>query len=176
MRGRKPKPTVLKDLHGSEEPRNPFEPIPEGNLTDAPSNCPEHFNAEQRAAWEYAVEHSPPGMLKRIDAPVLEAWVTAHCLHRQATAQLNRARSPLIRQGEQIIPSPWLSIVNKQAQIMTKIASELGFTPVSRPRILAGGIPAGAAENLSRPGNGRDAPQESIESYLANAPRPTAIH
>jgi phage terminase small subunit len=176
MRGRKPKPTVLKDLHGSEEPRNPVEPIPEGNMTDDPSTgCPGHFNDEQREAWMYALRHSPPGLLKHIDAAALEAWVVAHCLHRRATRE-QQNRGLLIRQGPQIIPSPLLGIINRQAVIMLRAASELGFTPVSRPRIFAAGPAIG--ESLSSRSNGRakDAPQQSLADYLANAPRPTAIN
>jgi len=31
--------------------------------------------------------------------------------------------------------SPYLAIANKQAQIMTKAATEMGFTPASRSRV-----------------------------------------
>jgi phage terminase small subunit len=33
------------------------------------------------------------------------------------------------------VQSPYLAIANRQAEIMTRIASELGFTPASRSRI-----------------------------------------
>ncbi len=33
------------------------------------------------------------------------------------------------------IQSPYLAIVNKQAQIMMKAAAEMGFTPASRSRM-----------------------------------------
>jgi phage terminase small subunit len=33
------------------------------------------------------------------------------------------------------IQSPYLSIANRQAEIMMRIASEFGFTPASRSRI-----------------------------------------
>ena len=176
MRGRKPKPTVLKDLHGSQEPRNPLEPIPVGDLSDDPTECPPHFNADQRAEWEYQVRHSPPGMLKRIDKGVFAAYVVAQCLHRRATEQMGRG-GLLMRAPNSDFPiqNPLLAIINRQALIMAKLASELGFTPVSRPRILVSGAPAGESL-LSRPTlRGRDAPDQSIEDYLASAPQ-TAIH
>jgi P27 family predicted phage terminase small subunit len=176
MRGRKPKPTVLKDLHGSEEPRNPNEPIPLGDATDDPAECPPHFNADQRDAWEYAVRHSPPGMVKRIDTPVLEAWVVAHCLHRRATEQMTRStllvRSPNV---EFPMQNPLIPIINRQALIMTKVASELGFTPVSRPRIQVTGALSGDSLSSRRAARGRDAAEQSIEAYLASSPS-TAIH
>jgi phage terminase small subunit len=33
------------------------------------------------------------------------------------------------------VQSPYLSILNKQAMIMLKAASEMGFTPASRSRV-----------------------------------------
>jgi phage terminase small subunit len=33
------------------------------------------------------------------------------------------------------LQSPYISIVNRQAEIMMRLASELGFTPASRSRI-----------------------------------------
>lgn len=181
MRGRKPKPTVLKDLHGSEEPRNPAEPIPEGELAEDPSgDCPGHFNAEQREVWEYALRHSPPGLLKRIDRSVLAVWVVAYCLHGLATREFNKRSGSvfgglLSRNGPQLVPSPFLGIITRQAASMLKAASELGFTPVSRPRIFAGGPATG--ETLSRSnGHAKDAPRRSLEDFLANAPRTPAVH
>src|SRR4051794_23870482 len=51
MRGRKPKATLLKKLHGSEQPRNPLEPQPVGDLSEPPA----HFNEDQRAIWQQAL-------------------------------------------------------------------------------------------------------------------------
>jgi P27 family predicted phage terminase small subunit len=53
------------------------------------------------------------------------------------------------------IQSPYLSIANRQAEIMMRIASEFGFTPASRSRIAA---PAKATPSLfdlmdDRPGD-----------------------
>jgi P27 family predicted phage terminase small subunit len=178
MRGRKPKPTLLKDLHGSEEPRNPEEPIPVGTLVDDPADCPDYFNADLRASWEYAVRHSPPGMLKRIDAGTLEVWVVAEYMHRKATQALLLANDLLIK-GEHGHPvsSPYNTIVRGNALIKMKAATELGFTPVSRPRIFSAGAPASGGDALTRPAtDARDAPQQSIEEYLASAPRATSVH
>ena len=41
--------------------------------------------------------------------------------------------------------SPYLAIANKQAQIMTKAAIEMGFTPASRSRIT---LPTDVADDL----------------------------
>jgi hypothetical protein len=64
------KPTLLKNLHGSNKPRNQFEP----QIQEALGGAPSYFTNEQRAVWECAVEHAPPGMLQALDAKMLEAW------------------------------------------------------------------------------------------------------
>lgn len=173
--GQRPKPLLMKHLHGSTQPRNLDEPIPEGALVDNPSECPPHFTAEQREVWEYALRHSPPRLLKRIDGSVLEVWVIAHCLHRQATRDLV-GRPLLHEQGHQMIPSPLLSIINKQAIIMMRAAGELGFSPTARPRIFANGPAIGASLNSAAHAQPKDAPRQSLQSYLANSPNTAPVN
>src|SRR5258708_15060897 len=86
MRGRKPVPSVLRELHGN--PRKvsmpKYEPKPDGELSEAP----DWLSEGQLENWRYALINSPAGLLKRIDRGALLAWVVAEDLHRQAaTAQ-----------------------------------------------------------------------------------------
>jgi phage terminase small subunit len=155
MRGRKPKPTLFKDLHGSEQPRNPFEPRPSGDLVEPPA----HFNEDQREIWEQALAAVPPGLLKRVDFSVLEVWTVALSLQRRAVVELAR--------HEQLgVPAakPLLATVARQAQILLKCVSEMGFSPASRPRVRAD---VGAWREPDR----SDGPELSIEDYLASAPK-----
>jgi phage terminase small subunit len=175
MRGRKPTPTMLRVLHGNptKEPLPKHEPKPVGDLSDPP----EYFTDDQKAGWNYALAHSPPGLLKRIDRAMLAAFIAAEDLHRQAMIEQSKGRllwrPPGSSQPQQ---SPYLPIINRQALIMIKAASELGFTPVSRPRVYAGNQPAGPGLNApTKPGQ-RGAPKQarSLDDYLASAPpRPT---
>ena len=174
--GRKPKPTVLKKLHRSGEPINENEPQPEGDLAPTVDSAPEHFGPEERAAWAYALEHAPPGMLKMIDAGVLEAWVVAHCLHRRAVrAQMRQGATLLVRtpNTNQLVQSPYIPIINRQALIMMKAAAELGFSPTARPRI--GVLPLGG-EALNGSTHAKAPGEESIDEYLARAPGPSSLH
>jgi P27 family predicted phage terminase small subunit len=145
MRGRKPVPTKLRVLHGN--PRKvampKFEPKPAGDLSDPP----DWLSEGQLENWKYALTNAPAGLLKRIDRGALLAWVVAEDLHRQAaTAQskvglLVRVKTKATAgKDDPGVPtaSPYINIINQQAKIMLKAASELGFTPVSRPRIGAG--------------------------------------
>ena len=171
MKGRKPTPTALKDLHGSTEPRNPNEPIPEGNLTERPA----YFNDEQRQAWDYALDHSPPGMLKRIDGSILECWVVAHCLMRQAVIEQNRRVDLTFTQGPQETTSPLISIIDRQSRAVAKYVEQLGFSPVSRPRILGNGPTVGDAMRATN-ARAPDTKHQSLDQYIASAPKPPSIN
>jgi P27 family predicted phage terminase small subunit len=134
MRGRKPTPTHLKELHGNPGKRrlNKNEPRPDGELYAAP----EWMSASQREGWAYAITCSPHGLLKCLDRSVLAIWVVAEDLHREAAEKIAQygllTRSP---NAGLPLQSPYLAILNKQAQIMLKAGAELGFSPSSRTRV-----------------------------------------
>lgn len=134
MRGRRPKPTHLKRLQGNPGKRalNEAEPVPEGDLYAAP----EWMSDAQRESWAYAITHAPYGLLKQLDASVLAIWVVAEDLHRQAAEKVTQygllTKSP---NAGLPLQSPYLAILNKQAQIMLKAGAELGFSPASRTRV-----------------------------------------
>jgi P27 family predicted phage terminase small subunit len=132
-RGRKAKPTHLKLVEGNPGKRaiNKNEPKPTGNLVDPP----EWLSPSQKEGWKYAIESAPFGLLKRLDSSVLAIWVVAEDLHRQATEKLNSGALLIKTPNGMPTQSPFVSIVNKQAQVMMKAASEMGFTPASRTRI-----------------------------------------
>lgn len=135
MRGRKPTPTALKLIAGNPGKRalNAHEPQPRADLTQAP-----HWLTDrQRTTWQDVVELAPPGLLKDIDASVFTVWVVAYDLYQEASDRLSQT-GMLIKAPNTGVPmqSPYLAIVNKQAQIMMKAAAEMGFTPASRSRVV----------------------------------------
>jgi len=134
MAGRKPKPTALKVVQGTfrKDRANEREPKPSGDLSDAP----EHFSEAQRAAWQYAIEHAPKGLLKKLDLSVLEIWVTACIFHREAAQKVAQTGQVIKSPSGYPVMNPYLANMNKQAQIMLKAAAEMGFTPASRSRIV----------------------------------------
>lgn len=71
-------------------------------------------------------------------------------------------------------PSPWLSISNKNLELMHKFMSELGLTPASRSRVCA--VPLGSATSslagLLRPkpwefGRENDQDEDPAERYFS---------
>jgi len=136
LRGRKRKPTRLKKLAGNPGKRPiALAPEPQGALLAAP----EWLTAAQQAGWAYAISNAPPELLRRLDRAVLAIWVVAEDIHRQAALKVAEF-GILTKSPEKQTPmqSPFLPILNKQAQIMLKAASEMGFTPASRARIDVG--------------------------------------
>jgi P27 family predicted phage terminase small subunit len=134
MRGRRPVATHLKILRGNPGKRaiNKNEPLPVGDLVDPP----EWLTESQKAGWNYAIENAPRGLLKKLDRSILVAWVVAEDIHRKAAAKVEQygliAKAP---QTGTPIQSPWLPVLNKQAQILLRAAEQLGFTPSARSRV-----------------------------------------
>src|SRR5215470_13763841 len=148
-RGPKPKPTALHRLHGSLNPTRhadrAFEPVAQGALEEPPADLTD----EERAAWLYAIEHAPKGVLKQIDRAVLTLWVKTCERYRraeEAQAKIN-AQAPMpdvIRAPSgMLVQSPYIGMMNRAALLMLRIAEQLGFTPVARPRLVAEGSEGG---------------------------------
>lgn len=134
MRGRRPKPTLLKEIEGNPGKRrlNKDEPQPQGELYAAPT----WMSDTQREGWAFAITHAPYGLLKQLDRSILAIWVVAEDLHREAAEKIGQygllTKSP---NAGLPLQSPYLAILNKQAQIMLKAGAELGFSPASRTRV-----------------------------------------
>lgn len=152
-RGTKPVPTYLRIINGNprEHALNENEPKPEGELAEAPA----WLSPSQREGWDYAIAHSPPGLLKKLDRSVLAIWVVAEDMHREAAEKIAR-HGMLVKAPNTGLPiqSPYMPIKNKQAAIMLKAAAELGFTPSSRSQISVETPRGNAFANNGRRGAG----------------------
>jgi P27 family predicted phage terminase small subunit len=117
--GRRPKPTFLKLIAGNpgKRPINEGEPQPIGNLAEAVANA-------------------PPGLLRSIDQSVFLVWVIAKDLHQDSVEKIAKYGA-VIKSPDKGHPmqSPFVAVLNRQAQIMLKAAAEMGFTPSSRSRV-----------------------------------------
>ena len=154
MRGRKPKPTWLKVVAGNpgKAPLNDAEPIPQGELRDPPAHWTAPTFAPHRELWQKVMRDSPPGLLRRLDSETLEAWVNAAVIYRDAAERVARIGSMVRAPGSGYpMQNPYLSVMNKQAEIMRKHAAEMGFTPSARSRVRiekGKGASAGAFDDL----------------------------
>jgi P27 family predicted phage terminase small subunit len=136
MRGRRPKPTRIKALTGNpgKRPLNAHEPRPEPALPD----CPAELNAAAQREWTRLTgELSKLNLITNLDRGALATYCGAYALWAEATEQIQKYGVMVKSPTGYPIQSPYLSIANRQAEIMMRIASEFGFTPASRSRISA---------------------------------------
>ena len=98
----------------------------------------------QAQYWNDAIAAAPNGLLGTMDRELLVVWVCASVMHRRAMVaqtQIDEGKAaPMLTKtpGGMAIQSPYVGIINKQAAVMLKAASEMGFTPSSRSRISVG--------------------------------------
>jgi P27 family predicted phage terminase small subunit len=113
---------------------NEDEPRPEAAIPD----CPPELSALARKEWNRLVgELSVLRMLTNLDRAALAAYCGAYALWAEATEAIQKYGVMIKSPQGFPIQSPYLSIANRQAEIMMRIASEFGFTPASRSRISA---------------------------------------
>jgi P27 family predicted phage terminase small subunit len=136
MRGRRPKPSRLKLLTGNpgRRPLNPDEPQPEIAIPE----CPPELGPVARREWDrLSGELASLGLLTNLDRSALAAYCGAYALWAEATEAIQKFGTMVKSPSGYPIQSPYVSIANRQAEIMMRIASEFGFTPASRSRISA---------------------------------------
>jgi len=134
MRGRRPKPTRLKVLTGNpgRRPLNVNEPRPEALIPD----CPVELGPVARREWDRLVaELAPLRMLTNLDRAALASYCGAYGMWAEATEAIQKFGTMVKAPSGFPVQSPYVSIANRQAEIMMRIASEFGFTPASRSRI-----------------------------------------
>src|SRR3954453_8502352 len=134
MRGRKPNPTHLKLLHGNPSKRalNAPEPKPERR---APT-CPSHLCPSAKAEWKrLAAQLTALRILTELDRAGLGAFCPAYGLWVEAERKLQETPLLLKMPSGYVQQNPWLTIANKQLELMHKYLSEFGLSPVSRSRV-----------------------------------------
>ncbi len=135
-RGPKPAPTVLRRLRGNPGKRayNHYEPMPPDDLP----TCPEHLNSAARKEWDRlaGVLHEM-GVVTVVDRAALAAFCL--CYGRWVEAEEKLQTTPMLLKTATgyVQQSPWLSIANKQLELMGRYMGELGITPAARTRVVA---------------------------------------
>jgi P27 family predicted phage terminase small subunit len=140
MRGRRPKPTRVKVLTGNpgKRPLNAQEPRPEAAIPE----CPIELGPSARAEWDRLCgQLGKLKLLTDLDRAALAAYCGAYALWAEATEAIQKYGAMVKSPTGYPIQSPYVSIANRQTEIMMRIASEFGFTPASRSRITVEGPP-----------------------------------
>ena len=138
MRGRKPKPTAIRRLNGNPGKRgyNSAEPVPPEGVPD----CPPHLSATAQEEWQRIAQALyDMGVLTMVDRAALAAYCQAYGRWVEAEEKLKETPVMLKTPSGYVQQSPWLSVSNKQMELMGRYMAELGITPASRSRVASTG-------------------------------------
>jgi P27 family predicted phage terminase small subunit len=134
QRGRKPKPTAVKELEGNpgKRPLNKNEPKPRKR---APA-CPADMCEEGKKEWNRLYKNLEElGLLTELDISSFEAYCTAYGRWKAAEALITKHGSIYRDKNGGLAKSPMIDIAIKYLTIANRYAEQFGLTPSSRSRI-----------------------------------------
>lgn len=134
MRGRKPKPTRMKELEGNPGKRalNKKEPKPDLAIPD----CPAHLKGEARKEWNRIVkELHALGILTNVDRAALVVYCTAWADYVKACNKLEKEGYVIISDKGGMYQNPWVALQKRSMDQIMRFAAEFGMTPSSRSRV-----------------------------------------
>lgn len=141
VRGRKPTPVALKLVEGNpgkrKLPAAPSKPAAKrgpGRPKDAVT-MPKGLSAKEKATWRSLVSNAPPGVLTRADENLILQYVRAKRIYDEADQAIQEAPSLFRKWGQGLRAHPAIKVMNDQSDRMTRILSELGFSPTARARL-----------------------------------------
>lgn len=128
MRGRKPRPRAAPTLKAGGLPR-----------------CPPHLSELARKEWRrLARPLFEAGILTLADRAAFAAYCQAWGKWAEAEAKLREGPILIRTPSGYVQQTPWISIANKQVELMGRYMSELGITPTSRSRLAGALTPDGS--------------------------------
>ena len=136
QRGRKPKPTLIKQLEGNPGKRklNEFEPKPEKR---APK-CPVWLDKEAKKEWRRTAKQLEKlGVLTEVDMAAFAGYCEAYARWKEAEEFISRHGTIIKTPSGYWQQVPQVSIAQTYLKIMIKFCEQFGLTPSSRSRIVA---------------------------------------
>lgn len=136
QRGRKPKPTLIKQLEGNPGKRklNEFEPKPEKR---APK-CPAWLDKEAKKEWRRTAKQLEKlGVLTEVDMAAFAGYCEAYARWKEAEEFISRHGTIIKTPSGYWQQVPQVSIAQTYLKIMIKFCEQFGLTPSSRSRIVA---------------------------------------
>jgi P27 family predicted phage terminase small subunit len=115
-------------------------PMSGEGLTRSPRlpSCPPHLSPAAAAEWRrLAKALQRAGVLTRFDRAALAAYCQAYGRWVEAEEQLRETPTLYKTPSGHVQQSPWLSIANKQLELMGRYMTELGLTPAARSRVFS---------------------------------------
>jgi P27 family predicted phage terminase small subunit len=143
-RGRPPKPAQLHKIEGT------FQPVRHGAAAtdlEAPGQLaerapPRWMTRAQKKLWKEVLLDAPHEILRRIDWALFANYIELVDRHARAVLaqrQLDQSVLPFLVRGKNgLEASPYLRVINQCVMLMTRLQTEMGFTPVARARFRNG--------------------------------------
>lgn len=131
-RGPRPELAEVKKLKGNPGKRAIQAPTVRA-LGDA--FVPAHLTDDAQGCIEVIRASMPPTTYAKADSFILSAYATAWALHKQAVEALSDGtENPPVEIGStgNRVPSPWVKILNQQAQLLASLGDRLGLDPKAR--------------------------------------------
>jgi len=159
MRGRKPIPNAIHDLHGNPGKRKR---AAEPKLPPGLPTCPDHLDAQAKAEWRRLVKDlHAAGLLKRVDRAMLAAacqsysrWAKLEGIVQTTgeviqTGTVERDKEgKVVKDDRQFKPNPYLGALNRALKQMHTFYSEFGMSAASRARLHLEGGSGGEEDEL----------------------------
>lgn len=136
--GRKPVPAHLKLVTGNPGRRPIVDVTTKAHKPRASEGAPRMpmgTRPEIRKIWNRAIRSVPHALLVGIDGELLYQWCLARRLLEMAEDKFFNSTMLVKTPNGMPVQSPYLAIINRQQQILTSLAGELGFTPIARLRL-----------------------------------------
>ncbi len=133
-RGRKPKPTAVKEREGNPGKRalNSKEPQPDVQIP----TCPTHLKGEARREWTRITKILMRlRVITELDRGPLAAYCTAYADYVQAVNKLKAGGEVQTSENGGEYQSPWGAMKKRSMEQLVKIGTEFGLTPSSRVRL-----------------------------------------
>lgn len=134
-RGRKPKPTAIKQLEGNPGKRPlPQEPVFGSAFPDEP---PKWLSQEAKRLWKELVPQlrSIPGLIQCVDVSAVELLCESYAQWREAALILQKEGQTFTTPNGYVQQRPEVAIAQKNAKLVKELCAEFGLTPSSRSRI-----------------------------------------
>ncbi|PWE30007.1 phage terminase small subunit P27 family [Maritimibacter sp. 55A14] len=107
---------------------------------EALPRCPAHLSEVAHKEWRrLATPMHEAGILTLADRAALAAYCQAWARWVEAEEKLAATPALLKTPNGHVQQSPWLTVANKQMELMSRYMSELGLTPVARTRLANAG-------------------------------------
>ncbi len=136
LKGRKPVPTQLKIIRGTDQPCRvkKSEPKPKANNLRRPFKLSKVASLQWRKVSRQLREAK---LLTDIDTHALAMYCEAHAMWKGALENIQEHGAVVLSQNGSMVQSPYCHIANKSYDQAKSMLVEFGMTPSSRTRVSA---------------------------------------